>query len=339
MKTRRSFIAAALAAVMALTIAPLSGCGAAGTDAQAPQQSAAEQKETVRVAGLKGPTTIGLVDLMAKAKDGQTQDFYEFTVSGTPDEVVQKVVSGDVDVALVPSNLAAVLYQKTDGKVVAIDVNTLSPLCAVTAAEGVTDVGDLAGRTVYISGKGATPEYTLNYLLEGAGVAGSANVQYKSEHAEVVAALAEDPDAVAVLPQPFATVAISKVPGAAVAFNLGEAWKEVAPKGSELVMGVTVTRADFMAEHADAVSRFVECQRESVDSVLADPEAAAKLVVEQGIIDNEAVAAKAIPQCGLACLTGKDMKDALSGYLSVLFDADPASVGGGMPEDDFYWLD
>lgn len=339
MKTRRSFIAAVFAAVLALAVAPLAGCGSGSANTQAPQQPAAEEKATVRVAGLKGPTTIGLVDLMAKAEEGQTQDTYEFTVSGTPDEVVQKVVSGDADVALVPSNLAAVLYQKTDGKVVAIDVNTLSPLCAVTAAGGVSGTADLAGRTVYISGKGATPEYTLNYLLDGAGVADSVNVQYKSEHAEVVAALAEDPDAVAVLPQPFATVATSKVPGAAVAFNLGEAWKEVAPAGSELVMGVTVARADFMAEHAGAVSRFVDLQKESVDSVLADPDAAAKLVVEQGIIDNEAVAAKAIPQCGLACLTGNDMKNALSGYLSVLFDADPASVGGGMPEDDFYWLD
>lgn len=330
-------VALALVA-LALVVAPcalLTGCGEAPSEDNAPQTAPVE----VKVASLKGPTSIGLVDLMEDARAGQTEDTYDFQVKGTADEVVQEVVSGDVDIALVPANVAAVLYQKTDGKVQAIDINTLSVLDCVTRDASVTDFASLAGKTVYLTGKGTTPQYVMEYLLGLDGIAGSVTLEYKSEATEVVAALSSDPDAVAILPQPFATAALSKVDGATSPFGLGEVWEQLAPEGSQLVTGVTIVRSEFLAEHPEAVTRFVEGQKASVETVLADPAAASQLVVDEGIVDNAKVAEKAIPHCGLTCTTGDEMKTALNGYLSVLFDADPASVGGGMPEDDFYWLD
>ena len=321
----------------------LLGCGQAAQPAQEANDSSEAPKTAqateVRVASLKGPTSIGLVNLMEDAKAGSTANDYTFDIVGTPDEVVQKVVNGDVDIALIPANVASVLYNKTDGKVQAIDINTLSTLSLVSANSQVKDFTDLAGKTVYLTGKGASPQYVVEYLLSQAGISDSVTLEYKSEAPEAVAALAQDPTAAAVLPQPFATAALSKVEGATAVANLGDVWKQYAPQGSQLVTGVTIVSADFLATHPEAVQTFIKEQDASVKSVLADPDKAAPLVVSYGIVDNEAVAAKAIPSCGLACVTGQDMKSALEGYLSVLFEANPASVGGGMPTEDFYWLD
>ena len=290
---KKRFRAAAIAAALALfAVCGLAACGPA--DTAAPADDAGKAPVTVRVASMKGPTSIGLLDLMARADAGDAPVACSFDVVGTADEVVKKVVAGDVDVALVPANVAAVLYQKTDGEVQAVDINTLSVLECVTADASVTDVASLAGRTVYLTGKGATPQYVMEYLLSKAGVADQVTLEYKSEATEVVAALAADPSAVAVLPQPYATAALSKVSGARTAFGLGDAWKAVAPEGSELVTGVTVVRAEFLAEHPDEVRSFVDAQKASVEAVLADPASAAEVAVEKGIVDNEALAEKAI---------------------------------------------
>ena len=320
--------------------AVLSACGQSGQaqdkpqGQEGPEQTAAEEDVTVRVASLKGPTSIGLADLMV-----QEGTPYEFSIFGTADEVNQKVISGDVDIALVPSNVSSVLYAKTDGKVRCIDLNTLSVLCLIDRTGTVTDLGGLAGKTVYMTGKGTTPQYTMEYLLGQAGLADQVTLEYGSEPSEALAQLQQHEDACALLPQPYATVALSKVEGAVLAFNLGIAWTRYAPEGSQLVTGVTIVRSEFLDEHPSAVTAFIEAHKASVEAVNADPAAAAKIVAEKGIIDNEAVVAKAIPECGIVCTTGDEMEEALEGYLSVLHGMDPSSVGGSMPEDDFYWLD
>lgn len=329
------FMVLSVMAVMALA-----GCQGPTDDGAAATQEAPAQQESVdvRVASLKGPTSIGLVDLMADAEAGKTQDHYDFSVVGQPDEVVQKVVSGEVDVALVPANVGAMLFQRTGGDVVCLDVNTLSVLDIVTANPEIDSFEDLAGKTVYLTGKGASPEYVMNYLLAKDDLKDSVHLEYKSEATEVVAALAADPQSVAVLPQPFATAATMKNTDLSIKENLGEAWRRVAPEGSELVTGVTIASKDFVDAHPEAAQRFVDAQAASVKAVNADPAAAAQLVVDKGIVDSAKVAEKAIPECSMVCLTGDEMKSALKPYLDVLFESDKASVGGEVPGDGFYWM-
>lgn len=339
MISRRGFLSATtLAAALACTAA-LPGCGSQPAAEGGSDGSAANAEPvTVRVGSLTGPTTIGLVDFMARADAGETANTYEFTVTGAADEIVPSLVKGDLDVALVPANVAANVYAKTDGGVSVIDINTLGVLYVVTGDDSVATFEDLAGKTVYMTGKGQTPEYVMGYLLDRAGIADQVTVEYKSEAAEVVSALAADPTATAVLPQPYATAAQAKVEGLSAVVDLNDVWDNYAGDGSRLVTGVTVVRDDFLAEHPEAVREFLDGQAASVDSVNADPESAAALVVERGIIESEQVAAKAIPECSLVCIQGAEMQDALSGYLQVLHDADPASVGGALPGEDFYWL-
>ena len=341
--SRRGFASAL--AVGALSLA-LAGCGggAAGARARArprlPPRAAAEPVE-VHVASLKGPTSIGLVQFMDQAADGETDNEFDFAINTAADEIVPKVIQGDIDIALVPANVASVLYNKTEGAVQVIDINTLGVLNIVTGDASVASFGDLAGHTVYMTGKGATPEYVMNYLLERAGLAGQVTLEFKSEPTEVLSALLADPTAVGVLPEPFKTAAIAKSEGKlSTPVSLTDAWDELAgDTGSRLLTGVTVVRRAFAEEHPEAVAEFLRCHEASVKAVNAAPADWAQAVVDAGIVDNAKIAEKAIPGCMLVCQTGKDMKAALSGYLQVLSDADASAVGGKLPADDFYYME
>ncbi len=291
---------------------------------------------TIRVGSLKGPTTMGLVNLMKDSEEGNAQGSYEFTMASDPSEIVASVASGDLDIAMVPANLAATLYNKTKGGVSVIDINTLGVLYCITADESIASVKDLAGKTVLTTGQGATPEYAMNYLLDANGVT-DCKLEFHSEASEIAALLQEDPSKIAVLPQPFVTVAEAQNDQLKTAFSLTDEWDKVTDNGSRFLTGATIVRNAFLEEHPDAVAVFMQEHEESADEANTDIEGTAALVAEYDIIEKAPVAAKALPYCNIVCITGEEMKTALSGYLEVLYQADPASVGGTLPENNFYY--
>ena len=289
----------------------------------------------VRIGSLKGPTTIGIVNLMDKASKGESEGNYEFTMAAAADEITAKVVSGDLDIALVPANLASVLYNKTQGGVTAIDINTLGVLYCVTGDSSVKSIKDLAGKTVITTGQGATPEYSLRYLLDQNGVT-DCTIEFKSEATEVAAVLAEDPSQIAVLPQPFVTVACAQNEAIAPAFALEDEWQTLTD-GLGMVTGVTIVRNDFLKEHPAAVSTFITEHQASVNAANSDLDTTAALVVANDIIGKEPIAKKAIPSCNVVCITGDSLKTNLSAYLEVLYNYDAKAVGGNLPGEDFYF--
>ena len=327
-------LAACLALVMCLSLA---ACG--GKEDETP----AEEPVNVRVAALKGPTAMGMVKLMsdsdAAAESGEetTGNTYDFTLAASADEVSPKLMQGELDIACVPANLASVLYNRTEGGIVTLAVNTLGVLYIVENGNAVASMADLAGKTIVASGKGSTPEYALRYLLTENGIDPDTGVtiDWKSEHSECVASLASGAATIAMLPQPFVTVAQTQLPDLRVALDLTEEW-DALDNGSALLTGVVVARADFVKEHPAAVSDFLEQYSASVDWVNANTADAAELIGGYDIVDA-AVAEKALPYCNIVCVTGTEMMDMLSGYLSVLWEQDAESVGGGMPNDDFYY--
>lgn len=351
--TRREALGLFGSAGLASLLAACGGRQAEPDASDAPENTpdATTDDVVVRVASLKGPTTIGLVQMMdttsgiptggegepAEAEEGSGVS-YAYTISASPDEVLPMVIQGTADIALVPANAGSVLYNKTEGKVQVIDINTLGILYVVTGDDTLASFADLAGRTVYISGKGSSPEYVLSYLLDKAGIAEQVSVEWKSEHAEVAAVLANDPTAVGVLPQPFVTATLAQNETLSAPIDLTEVWDETVDDGSQAVTGITVVRTDFAAEHPAAVGDFLARHADSVDAVNADPAAAAELVVQAGIIEKAPIAERAIPGCNVVCITGDEMREALEGYLQVLYDADVSSVGGALPGDDFYYL-
>ena len=293
---------------------------------------------TMRVAALKGPTAMGLVKLMSDMQNGD--DIYgtcDFTLAASPDEVSPLLIRGELDAACIPANLAAVLYQRTEGQIVTLAVNTLGVLYIVENGNAVQSMTDLAGKTIVASGKGSTPEYALRYLLEQNGVNPETDVviDWRSEHSECVAALASGAATVAMLPQPFVTVARSTVPDLRVALDLTEEWDNL-NNGSGLVTGVVAARREFVEEHPEVILRFLAGYAGSVEWVNENIPQAAELIGSYDIVAAP-VAEQALPYCNIVCLTGSEMKEKLSGYLEVLYNAAPESTGGVLPDDAFYY--
>lgn len=292
------------------------------------------------IAALKGPTAMGLVKLMSDYEETAPADgnAYTFTLAASADEVTPSLIKGDLDMACVPANLAATLYQKTEGEIVTLAVNTLGVIYIVENGETLESMADLAGQTIVAAGKGSTPEYALRYLLAENGVDPDTDVtiDWKSEHSECVSALAAGAATIALLPQPFVTVAQSKIEGLRVALDLTKEW-DALDNGSGLITGVIVARKAVVEENPAAVDRFLEDYAASVAWVNDNTADAAELIVGCGILESAAVAEKALPYCNIVCITGSEMREKLSGYLQVLLDAEPASVGGALPADDFYY--
>ena len=298
----------------------------------------AAQPVTVRLGGLKGPTSMGMVKLFDDADNGLGQNAYTYTIAASANELTPQLVQGELDVLAVPANVAAILYNQTEGGVVLLAAGTLGVLYIVEkGGETVTDIASLNGKTIYATGKGATPEYALTYLLSQHGLTLGEDVQveWKSEPTEIVALMAEQDNAVAMLPQPFVTVAQSKLEGLRMALDLTEEWDKL-DNGSALITGVIVARSDFVEAHPAAVGSFLTAYAASVDWVNANTADAAALIGEYGIVDA-AVAEKALPYCNIVCITGAELLEKLPGYLSVLYNADPAAVGGAMPDNSFYF--
>lgn len=292
----------------------------------------------VRIGSLKGPTSMGLVYLMDQAEKGESANQYEFTMAAGADELLPSVISGDLDIVLVPANVASVLYNKTEGGVSVIDINTLGVLYMVSGNADIKEMADLAGKTVYLTGKGTTPDYVTQYLLAENNLTDEVTLEYKSEATEVAAMLVEDTDAIGVLPQPFVTAACAQNENLSVVMDLTKEWAAIQGEGgSQLVTGVTVVRNDFLNENQAAVDKFLEEHKASADYANENVEAAAELVAAAGIIEKAPVAAKAMPNCNITYIDGADMKTALSGYLEVLYNQDASSVGGALPADDFYY--
>ena len=327
-----------LALALALSLAACGGAAsgttassAASGEAVSEAASSEEAKElsttdALRIAGLKGPTTMGLVNLLSMEEDGAASMDYDLQLYGAADEIVPLLMKGELDMAAIPANLAATLYQKTEGGIQAVAVNTLGVLYVVEkGGDTVQSMADLKGRTILSTGKGTTPEYVLRYLLTQNGIDPDKDVtiEYYSEATEVTAQMANTEDAIAVLPQPYVTAAGLQDDTLRVALDLTEEWNKVAD--TQLITGVTVVAA-FLTDYA-----------KSVEAANTDLDGTAALCEEQGVVAKAAIAKKALPECNIVCLTGDELKTNASAYLQVLFDADPKAVGGAMPGDDFYW--
>ncbi|MDE6732681.1 MAG: PhnD/SsuA/transferrin family substrate-binding protein [Oscillospiraceae bacterium] len=312
---------------------PVSSAEASSTE---PDDILTPAERQLKVVALKGPTAMGLVKMM---QDNSTPDSpYEFEILASPDEISPMVAQGSADIFCVPANLAAVLANKTGGKVQAIAINTLGVLYICEKGETVKSIADLKGKTIYSAGKGSTPEYALNFILKSNNIDPEKDVtiEWKSEHAECLEAMLKGTNCVAMLPQPFVTTAQSKNSAVRVAVDLNDAWDALG-LDSSLITGAAIVRTELAENDPEKVNIFLQDYEKSVDYVNSKVDEAAELVGKYDIVP-EAVAKKAIPECHIVCIYGNQMYDKLSGYLQVLYDTDPKSVGGTLPDRRFYYI-
>ena len=306
---------------------------------------------TMKVAAMTGPTGMGLAQLLDQFGVVETlQDEalaeeisangnrYVFDLAGTADEISPLLIKGQLDAACVPANLASVLYNKTEGEIVTLGINTLGVIYVVDKGESIQSLEDLKGKTVVSAGKGSVPEYGFRYVLSQNGIDPDKDltIEWKSEQAECVAALASGAAEIAVMPQPYVTVAQGKVEGLRVALSLTEEWEKL-DNGSAMLTGVVVARKSFVEEHPEAIEAFLKDYAASVEWVNTNTADAAQVIGNFGIV-AAAVAEKALPFCNIVCITGAEMQEMLSGYLAALAEQAPQAVGGKLPADDFYFV-
>ena len=325
--------------LIAVLILSFCACSGGETKPAASNGSAASTPGTegisLNVFSLKGPTSMGLVMLLEDSQNGKTVNSYQSTLCTAADEVSAALVNGDADIALLPANVAASLYDKAGGFSV-VGINTLGVLYVVENGQTVQSVDDLAGKTVVLTGKGTTPEYALRYVLAANGIENQVTLEYKSEAQEVVSAMGENVANIGLLPQPFVTAALSQNENLRIALSLQDEWR-MTDTDSSLVTGVTVVRNEVLQQHPAQIAAFLKEAAASVKQVNEHPEAAASLIESLGIVAKAPLAEKAIPFCNLVCITGPEMKTQLSGYLKTLFEQNPKAVDERMPDDAFYY--
>ncbi|MBP3610600.1 MAG: ABC transporter substrate-binding protein [Lachnospiraceae bacterium] len=314
-----------------MTVMLAFGCAGCG------QKEDAEPAD-MKIAVMTGPTAIGMVKVMSDMEAGTAANNYTFSVYGTGDEIAAELLKGNLDAACVPCNLAAVLHQKSEGEIVTVAVNTLGVLYLVETGTEIQCVEDLRGKTIYSTGQGTTPEFTLRYLLSSAGIDPDKDVtiEYKSEAAEVAALLAEATDAVAMLPQPYVTAAMKQNASLRIALSVTEEW-EKRNEDSTVVTGVLVARNSYIQEQEAAFAKFLEEYEASVAYAKEQVEETAEQL-EHFNIFKAAIAKTAIPYCNVTYIDGEEMQKKVLAYLQVLYDQKPAAVGGIMPGAELFYM-
>jgi len=326
--------------ILALTLTLFAGCANNATEPETEtenEEQTVTEKVNVNLAALKGPTGMGMVKLMEDNENGTALNNYNVTLAGAPDEIAGKIINGELDIAAVPINLASTLYNKTEGKVSVICANTLNVIYLLTKGEEITSIADLKGKTIYSSGQGTTPEYLFNYILEQNGIdpVNDVTIEYKTENAEVVTAMASNENAIGVLPQPFVTSATAKNPDIKVSLDLTEEYLKVADDKAP-VIGVIIVRNEFLENNKEAVDNFLSEYQSSTTYVNENLEESSALIEKYGILAKD-IAKIAIPKCNIVFIEGSSMKTSVSSFLEILFNNNPSSVGGKLPSDDFYY--
>ena len=265
-------------------------------------------------------------------------EHYEVTLGSDPaNDIVPRLTNGELDIAAIPTNLAATLYNRTDGGIKLLALNTLGVLHILENGDTVNSLADLEGRTLYATGQGSNPEYVLNYLLEANGLdpAADVDIQWLASE-ELTARMASGDIDLCMLPVPAATTVMMQNSDVRDAIDLNDAWTESGAQGT-FTMGCLVARTEWLEGNSELVPGILEEYAASIDYANSSPEEAAALIEQYGIVPKAAVAQAAIPQANMVCITGEDMKG-IADYYQVLFDADPTSIGGAIPGEDFYYI-
>lgn len=328
-----------LVLIAVLLLVPFTAC-----QSPAPETPSTPPEDvTVRVAGMKGPTSMGLVKLAKDAEKGETENKYQVDMTfGKADAILPKLLQGEFDMAALPANVAASVYNSSNGKVRVLAINTLGVVNIVERGNTIDSFDDLVGKKIYAVGKSTTPEYVLRYLLAENGVDfDSLNIEWRNEATEILPLLKAEAGSIAMIPQPFVTAAQAQIADLRIALDFNGEWARVAAdgaNGASNVTGVLVARTDFATQYPNTVATFLSEYKASIEYAQSHVDEAAALVVEYGILAAVPIAKAALPKCALSYIDGAAMKTALSFYLEKLYEIAPASIGGKLPEDAFYYV-
>lgn len=302
------------------------------------KQEEMKPKQSVNIAALKGPTGIGMSQLMEKNEKGESLNNYNFTLAGSPDEIVAKIVNGEIDIAAVPTNLASSIYNKTNGDIKVAAINTLGVIYILENGNEINSLKDLNNKTIYISGKGSVPEYVFKYILDKNNI--NADIQYKTEHAELANLMAAGEVEICMLPEPYVTSVLMNNKNTSIAVNLTDEWKNIEitqDNPAELAMGCIVVRREFIKKNKADFDNFLDEYKTSTEFANQNIEETAKLTEKFGIMPKAEIVKAAIPNCNIVYIDGNEMTNSLKLFYNILFEQNNASIGGRIPDDEIYY--
>lgn len=299
-----------------------------------------KEKVNINIAALIGPTGMGMVELMEKSAAGESANNYTFELTGAPDALVGKVISGELDIIAVPTNLALVLYNRTEGNVKLAAVNTLGVLYVLENGNDIQSIEDLKGKTINVSGKGAVPDFAAQYLFKEAGLVlgETVTMDYSLEHADLATAMVSGDIKIGMLPQPHVTTALMRNPDLRIALDITKEWQMASGGDDTLMMGAIIVQKAFAEAHPEALNAFLDEYKSSVEYVNNNIPEAAKLIEKYGILPNAAIAEKAIPLSNIVYIDASEAKDSLESFYRILHELEPKSVGGKLADEGFYYI-
>lgn len=311
--------------VLLLILSVLSGCN------KDPQTST-----DVTIAGLKGPTSIGMIKMIDEKALNSDKYNVDYIAESAPDALTGKIINGEIQISSVPVNLASVLYNKTEGAVQILALNTIGNLFIV-GSDDINSIDDLEGKTLGMSAKGSTPDYAMNYILSQNNLSDKVQLDYALDHATLAQTVIAEDTKVALLPQPFATQVTMKNNNVKILIDLNEEWKKATDGQSELITGAIIVNKEFAENNKDFISDFLKQYESSVNWVNENPADASILVEKNEIMPSAELVEKAIPYCGITYKLAVNEKESLDTFYKILFDSNPASIGGNLPDEDFYY--
>ena len=342
MKNIKKILSLTLALILMLSVFLFTSCRKTENEnnennEQTNESNEEKVPEKVRVIALKGPTGMGMAKLIDDDTNKKTKYDYEFNLLSAPTDVNAEVIKGEYDIAAVPINLASVLYNKTEGELKIAAINTLGVLYMLENGNAINSISDLKGKTIYATGQGSTPEYVLRYVLTKNNIdpAKDVTIEFLADHAELTEKLKNNNVAVGMLPEPNVTTVLTANSSFRVALNMTEEWNKIS--ANKLIQGCIIVNKKFAEDHPTALKDFLSEYKASVDYANNNVEEASKLIEKAGIVPKAAVAKKALPNCNICCITGDEMKNDVKAMLNVLFEANKQSVGGKLPDDEFYY--
>ena len=292
----------------------------------------------INIYALNGTTALGMAQLIDSVNKETAEMNYNVSLHTSADAITGAIISGECDIAALPTNVAVKLFNKSEGKLQLLALNTLGVLYLLQNGENVTSLSDLEGKTVYVPGAGANPEYITAALIQNAGISNVTidATTYNSPDA-LQAAIVANQISLAVLPEPKVTATVSSNENVKVALDLTQEWETINGKDT-LVQGCLVVNTEFAKEHPTEVSKFLDDYKASVDFISEGSDEAIQMIVDATILPKAAIAKKALPGCNICFIAGEDMKAVMNTFCEKIFAYDKTSIGGAMPTDEFYYV-
>lgn len=306
-----------------------------GCNNSTPSNDNPKEPVDVVIGGLKGPSSMGMIKVIDEASISENYNT-SFIIEGAPDALTGKLINGEVQIAALPTNLASVLYNRTEGKIQFLALDMLGVI-HIVGTENISSLEDLEGKTLHISGKGSTPEYAVKYMLEQKGLSDKVELKFYPDHTSLAQTVIAGDTSIAVLPQPFVTQVTMKNTDVKLLVDLNEAWNEIAGNNSTFAMSCLVINKEFAENNKEYVKEFLKQFEASVNWVNENPAEAGTLIEKHGILANAKLAELAVPNCNLVYQSAQESKNVVDGYLKVLYNFNPSAVGGKMPDEGFYY--